>query len=61
MLQICDQPIQITPQNMHRLAKSLCPTSWEELELLFYQGYEDAKRFFTKEGEACGGVGCASV
>lgn len=53
MLQVCNQPIQLSAKNLHRLVKSLCPTSWDELEELFYCGYKDAKRFFTSEGVVC--------
>ena len=46
-----DQPFQVSSKNMYRLMKSLCPTSWEELEELFHSGYNDALRFFRQEGE----------
>ena len=46
-----DQPFQISSKNLYRLLKSLNPTSWEELEELFQQGYSDALRFFRQEGK----------
>ena len=48
-----DQPFQLSSKNLYRLMKSLCPTSWEELEELFHHGYRDALRFFRQEGENC--------
>ena len=33
-----------------RLLKALVPSSWSELEDLFYTGYKDAYRFFKLEG-----------
>ena len=38
---------------MVRLAKALVPTSWTDLEDLFYSGYKDAYRFFKLEGMFC--------
>jgi hypothetical protein len=43
--------MQLSPANLYRLAKSLCPTSWKELEDLYHQGYNDCLSFFRKEGE----------
>ena len=50
VLHWCDQPLQLSSTNIHRLITGLCPSSWEELEGLFYRGYNDALRFFRLEG-----------
>ena len=50
IVNISDQPLQISRKNIVRLVKALCPTSWEDLEELFHQGYSDGLRFFKMEG-----------
>ena len=50
LLHVVDQSLQVSTRNMVRLAKALVPTSWADLEDLFYSGYKDAYRFFKLEG-----------
>ena len=47
----CDQPFQVTSQNLSRLKMALHPTSAEALEELFHQGYSDSLRFFKQKGQ----------
>ena len=47
----CDQPFQVTSQNLSRLKMALYPTSAEALEELFHQGYSDSLRFFKQRGQ----------
>ena len=67
LLHVVDQSLQLSTRNIHRLMKALVPTSWGDLEELFYNGYKDAYRFFKLEGVCvcvcvcvCVGV-CVSV
>ncbi len=47
----CDQPFQVTSQNLSRLRMALYPTSAEALEELLHQGYSDSLRFFKQKGQ----------
>ena len=50
IVNISDQPLQISAKNIVRLTNALCPTSWNQLEELFHQGYSDGLRFFRRKG-----------
>lgn len=50
IVNISDQPLQISAKNIVRLTNALCPTSWSQLEELFHQGYSDGLRFFRRKG-----------
>lgn len=50
VLHVVDQPFQISVKNAMRLGTALLPTSWAEMEDHFYQGYQDAHNFLTRDG-----------
>lgn len=51
-----DQPLQLSTENLSRLLNSLNPSSWDYLEKLFHQGYQDSLRFLIGEGHIKPGV-----